>query len=331
MSRRFSSALAGFVVLGLAAASFADPSVASVTPSEGTVGTTFDVVGTELGTVAPKVALKLHGDATAKPIPVKLTRPFDGTTIHCTVMKCQPGVFDVVVTPRGKTAITVDSAFTGRAPNVTSLDKAKYVLGETMVINGTFFGTKKAKVRINNVLQKVKIWTDAQITLVLSKKTGEGDFNVDVYGAGGTQTGGAQANFVAPLAGGDHFTARFDGGLATLTQTNKTQTFVADNVITFLVQATKLSGFVARSMTITVGAALDEGTYTNGQILVIYSAPSITNPLSYTSQNAPGWTLTITQRVGNRVKGTFSGGLVRTTGNGPNAVNVTGDFTLTIK
>src|SRR5262245_42854709 len=118
MMRMFSAALAAVVTLCLAAASFADPSVTDVSPSEGTVGTEIVITGTELGTKPPRAVLKLHGTTTGKTIPLKLAKPFDGTTIRATVLKLQPGVYDLIVTPNRGAPITIENAFTGRAPSI---------------------------------------------------------------------------------------------------------------------------------------------------------------------------------------------------------------------
>jgi hypothetical protein len=335
MIRSFSAALAAVLTFALAAVSFAQPGVSQVSPAQGTVGTQITITGAELGTAKPKVALQLHGDATAKPIPLKLAAPFDGTTIHATVAKIQPGVYDLVVTPKGGSAITVMSAFTGEAPSISGLSAGTIAPGDHVDITGTFFGTLKGKVTIGGVTAKVIFWSDAKITVVVSKKNQSGSATFDILGKGGTQTAGATANVVAPITGGDHFKATFDAGGSNMNATDSKLTFWIDNGgSTFTINAGQKFGSGLstnyHTFTIAVGGPISVNTFTAGSIVVAYTEAGIA-ARQYSSQGAGGWTINVVSHVGNRISGTFSGGLSRASGSGASTYNVSGEFILTLK
>jgi hypothetical protein len=336
MHRVFTAALAGVVTLCFAAASFADPGVTNVSPSEGTVGTEITITGTELGTKPPLVKLKLHGSTTGKTIPLKLAKPFDGTTIKATVLKLQPGVYDMIVTPNRGTPITIENAFTGRAPLIDSLSSEKIAPGDVVDIFGTFFGTKRGRVTIGDAVARITSWTDQKITVVVSKRNKPvASATFDIFGKGGTQQDGASAEVVAALTGKIHFTVNFDQGGPSMTATDPKTTLAIDNAgLSFVLNAVKRFGAGINTnmhtLTITCTAPLQEGTVTAGNIIAIYTEAGLALR-SYTSVDASGWTVVITRRAGNRVAGTITGGLVKEAGNGPATYNVTGDFLLEIQ
>jgi len=329
MIRFLSTAFAAVLTFGLAATSFADPSVTNVSPAEGTVGTQFTITGTELGTKPPLVKLKLHGDATAKTIPVKLTKPFDGTTINATVLKIQPGVYDLIVTPNHGTPITVDSAFTGRAPSIDSLSATTIAPGDHVDINGSFFGTKRGKVTIGGVTAKITLWGDGKITVVVSKKNKSGTATFDIFGKGGSQDDGASADVVAPIAGKDNMIVTFDNGGAKLASTDPQLSLAEDAGGGYVLHGAVHAGTTLRQFAL-FGVNETIGVPHTGPLICAYQGVLSLVPFMYSSDNN-NLTTTITQRAGARITGTFSGGITKQTGTGAATYHVTGTFTLTIK
>jgi hypothetical protein len=342
MIRSFSAAFAAVLTFGLAATSFAAPAVTNVSPAEGSVGTQFTITGTELGTKPPRAVLKLHGDASAKTIPLKLTKPFDGTTINATVLKIQPGVYDLIVTPNHGSPITVDSAFTGQAPAIDSLSATTIAPGDHVDILGRFFGSKRGKVTIGDVTAKVTYWDNGKITVVVSKKNKSGTATFDIFGKGGSQNDGASATVVAPIAGKDYLKVDFDNGGPDMVCHDIANSTNVAKAIDGLAQShligNKLFGSGLGSNThifdIAVGGPLTQGAvYTGSDVFVLFNQVGISpaSTATYDNQGITTWTVTIAQRAGNRISGSYSGTLNKTTGAGPSTYTVSGDFTLTVR
>jgi hypothetical protein len=282
------------------------------------------------------VALRLHGDLTAKPYSLKVSGPFDGSTVHASIKKITPGLYDLIVTVKGSDPVVVDSAFTARAPLVSGISSATIAPGDSVDINGTFFGTKKGKVTIGDVTAKVTFWSDGKITVVVSKKNQSGSAAFDIFGKGGTQDDAATATVVAPISGKNHFSLDADVSGKSFTSTDNQTTFASDNVGTFVLNTARVIGggldTSNHSLTVNVGGALAANTFGNAVVFATYQEVGL-NGAIYTSQGTTDWTVTITQRVGSRVEGTCSGTLKKSSAAfpGPAQFGVTCDFILSVK
>lgn len=314
------------LVCALAVSSFADPTLTGVT-AEGTIGTALVIAGTELGTSAPKVELRLHGDASAKALKLKTKKPYDGSTINATVGKITPGLYDLIVTPKKGTPITLESAFTARAPQFSSLSLAELTPGATVDVLGNFFGTSKGTITVADIKAKVKLWSNGKITFIVSKKNGSASAKIDIIGKGGTLDDATTVPVVAPISGSDRFSVSFDGGSSQNLNSKNQVYWLDDSVpVNFTLQGGKVTNVGATIFSITVIGPVAENTF-GGSMLVSYTEAALP-PAIY---DGIGFQVVINAFAGNRIQGTFTGTLRKQVGSGPATRQVSGEFTLTAK
>jgi len=151
---------AAVLVLGTARAQ----DITTVTPAEGTIGTVITIDGSGFGTVRPKVTLV--DPATGKKYVLKVTANSD-TQITGEVKRAVGGSLDVVVQPKikGAAAITETAGFLVRAPVISALldslggsPLTSAAPKQEFTVVGSFFGSKKGKVRIGGKPAKVVSW-----------------------------------------------------------------------------------------------------------------------------------------------------------------------------
>jgi len=126
---------------------------ASIYPAEGTIGTEVWIPNDGYGLKKGKV---LIGTAALKVV------SWTDTLIHCLLSKALPhGVYDLTVVKKVKGAapVVMDSYFSVMPPEIESLSSDSGTVGQTITINGKFFGTKKGKVTIGGKSCKVTSWT----------------------------------------------------------------------------------------------------------------------------------------------------------------------------
>jgi hypothetical protein len=126
----------------------------TVSPSEGTLGTTMVLEGPGFGSKKGKV---LVGGLAAK-----VTEWIPGR-ISLTLSKvpASAGTYPVVIQPKdpkGAEAITELEGFTLKGPEIEDLSANHGGLGQVITINGKFFGSKKGKVYLGGKSCKVTSW-----------------------------------------------------------------------------------------------------------------------------------------------------------------------------
>ena len=163
--------------------------VRAIIPPEVTQGSIVTIKGSNLGTVKGKVAL---GKVKAK---VKVWTP-ELITAEFKKVPIVPGPYASVVTPKKASPITTDNAYQVKAPTILSVIPDGGWAGDTVTLQGKFFGKKKGKLTLGGKKCKVTSWTmDAR-------------------------TGASEATFAVPT--------KLDPGYYTLTLINKVGTSSID-------------------------------------------------------------------------------------------------------
>ena len=107
------------------------PSFASVSPTQGVVGTSVTITGSGFGGGTPTVTI---GGTAATGVSVS-----SDTSLTCTVPSLARGTQDIVITVAG-VSVTASSAFTVQAlPTITNVYPTSGVSGDGILINGTNF------------------------------------------------------------------------------------------------------------------------------------------------------------------------------------------------
>ncbi len=137
------------------------PSVVSIVPGDGTLGTQLTITGSGFGAKTGKVELRSEsGNAL-----LKIDKGgWTDTIISGTLTKSLPeATYDVTISPKPFATVSpvvVTDAFTVRAPELTlPLSVSSGSPGTEITIDGMFFGTKKGKVTIeeNNKNKNCKV------------------------------------------------------------------------------------------------------------------------------------------------------------------------------
>ena len=121
-------------------------------PAEVTKGSIVTIKGSNLGTVKGKVAL---GKVKAK---VKVWTP-ELITAEFKKVPIVPGSYASVVTPKKASPITTDNAYQVKAPTILSVIPDGGWAGDTVTLQGKFFGKKKGKLALGDTKCKVLSWT----------------------------------------------------------------------------------------------------------------------------------------------------------------------------
>jgi len=131
----------------------------TIYPAEGTIGTEVWIPNDGYGLKKGKV---LIGTRALKVI------SWTDTLIHCRLSKAlSPGVYDLTIKPKepkGVAPSVMDSFFSVMPPEIELLSPDSGTVGETITIEGKFFGTKKGKVTIGGKSCKVTSWTMEPMT-----------------------------------------------------------------------------------------------------------------------------------------------------------------------
>jgi hypothetical protein len=126
----------------------------AVSPNTGTIGTKLTLTGSNFGTKKGKV---LIGGKAIKVI------SWDASSITCEINKTLPqGPHDVVIQrkdPKNALPITYSQAFTLMAPKVEEVRPFRGPVKTSVLLLGTFFGTKKGKVYLGDKRCKVLTWS----------------------------------------------------------------------------------------------------------------------------------------------------------------------------
>jgi hypothetical protein len=138
----------------------------TMTPGEGTYGTQVLIEGDEFGSKKGKVLIGSVALKVAEwgPSPIKGSL---GKVMA-------PGAYEVTIQPKepkGATVLTEEDAFTVKGPEIDGVLPAyEGTAGETITIEGAFFGTKKGKVYLAGKSCKVVSWVENKIEFVVPKK-----------------------------------------------------------------------------------------------------------------------------------------------------------------
>jgi hypothetical protein len=159
-------------------------------PSQGTIGTQFNIFQPGLGTKKGKV---LVGGLTTKIV------SWTDSSITCEIKKPLPtGVaYDVVVQPKGPkgtSPIVYEDAFTMMTAEITSVLPNSGVKEIPITLSGNYFGSKKGKLYLGNNKCKVLSWTmdaatgSSRIQFVVPKKLTSDTYDITLTNKVGSGT-----------------------------------------------------------------------------------------------------------------------------------------------
>ena len=167
-------------------------------PDEGTIGSNVVVTGTGSGTgFGGKKGKVLLGGTALKVL------EWTGDSIRCLLSKAMsPGPYDVTIVPKepkGTAPVVEEEAFRVRLPGIDLIYPSSGAFGETITIEGDFFGTKKGKVSLQREAGgvtavkncKVASWTMTRILFVVPKGLSSGPYDLYVT----NQVGSGKATF----------------------------------------------------------------------------------------------------------------------------------------
>jgi hypothetical protein len=146
---------------------------AHINPGEGTIGTEFNITGSDFGDKKGNVLL---GNA-----PVTI-RKWTDELISCRLRKpLPPGTYVVTIVrrvPKESPPITLDKVFVVTSPEIDSITEGYASAGERITILGSYFGSHKGKVYVGYMSNKgkykkkrcpVRSWGDDEILFVVPK------------------------------------------------------------------------------------------------------------------------------------------------------------------
>ena len=126
----------------------------TVSPSEGTLGTTMVLEGPGFGSKKGKVLVGGLAAKVAQWIPGRIS-------LTLSKVPASAGTYPVVIQPKdpkGAEAITELEGFTLKGPEIEDLSANHGGMGQVITINGKFFGSKKGKVYLGGKSCKVTSW-----------------------------------------------------------------------------------------------------------------------------------------------------------------------------
>ena len=138
-----------------------------VDPSQGTIGTEILITGKSFGVRKGKVTI---GTMKGKVL------EWTDTSISCLIKKIPstmgPGTYHVTIRPKGKglPPIVLEDAFSIMAPKITRISPSSGEANDVIIITGSFFGTKKLKVYMDDGIKKKKCKVTS---LTMDSETGE--------------------------------------------------------------------------------------------------------------------------------------------------------------
>jgi hypothetical protein len=142
--------------ISLVSSNSATAQVAECQPAQGTSGTEVDITNVSLWEegrklLKPKV---LIGETKCKPL------SWGATFVRCLLKEVKstmgPGTYDVAIRPKGKglEPIVIPNAFTIMAPSINTINPVSGPPKAQVTIRGSFFGTKKIKVYMDDGIRK---------------------------------------------------------------------------------------------------------------------------------------------------------------------------------
>jgi YD repeat-containing protein len=243
------------------------PTITSLTPSAGAVGSSVAIAGNNFGTSQGNGGVTFNG--------ISASISSWGTTGITAVVPVSATTGNAVVTAAGGVASGGVSFTVTPAPSITSLTPNSGAVGSSVVIAGNNFGTSQGNggVTFNGVSASISAWGASSITAAVPQGATTG--NVVVRAAGGDTSNGV-AFTVAPVInsltpstggsgtsvtiGGNNFgssagTVTFNGASASISSwSNSSIVAVAPTgVTTGNVIATSSSGLVSNGVTFTLG------------------------------------------------------------------------------
>lgn len=312
---------------------FAHAAIFDVIPGEASVSSEISFTVTEAGTKKPKVFLTEHGaEGKVKKYPLKVTSwdPESGDVV-ADIKRGIVGNFDLNVQPKGGDLQTsllavslVESTIDGVTPTTGDA-------GTEFTINGENFGVKKGRVKVGGKPAKVLEWTETSIRVRTHKQSAIGLADVEVRNKLGTTVANEAVTLTQapkPIKGGDTFVAKFGGAKFKHTKqvplvfgpsTQVGTPFNAQQIkigrtgsgttktFSFSINATNESQ-------LTPGATFQAFTsvYSESTTKLVGGFPGgtlQTTTKNFRLINSNRFTVTITNRSGNRVQGTISGSL----------------------
>ncbi len=156
--------------------------------TEGTIGTELVLLGSLAGSDfgADK------GKVLVSTTPLKVLEWSDGL-IRCLLSKAlQLGTYDITIRPqaKGSSPINIPNGFTVKPPEIDSVKPTSGFAGDTISIEGIFFGAKKPKVSLDNKTCKVVSWDmnamsgQSAIQFIVPKELDPGTYDLKVTTTG---------------------------------------------------------------------------------------------------------------------------------------------------
>lgn len=120
---------------------------ATLSVSEGTIGTVITISSAPSTSFGDKKGKVVIQNSFAKSNTKIAKNGWSTNEITASVTKAvESGIYDVVITLKDKTSITLPGAFTFKRPQVSPLTDSDGAPGESIEVSGKFFGSKKPKV-----------------------------------------------------------------------------------------------------------------------------------------------------------------------------------------
>jgi RHS repeat-associated protein len=281
------------ICMVLCGASFAAPSITSLSPSSGAVGASVTITGTNFGTPQGTSTVKFNGTTAT-------TIASWGATSIVAAVPTGATTGNVVVTvsgvaSNGKTFTVVS------APSITSLSPTSGAVGAAVTITGTSFGATQGTSTLTfngTTVTTITSWNAT--TIKATVPTGATTGNVVVFASGVNSNGSLFTIVPAPSITSLSPTAGAVGAPVTITGTNFGTTQGTSTVKFNGTTATTISTWGATSIVAMVPAAATTGNVvvhasgvdSNGVAFTVLPTPSITS-LSPTA-GAVGASVTIT-------------------------------------
>ncbi len=348
-------ALGAAALLGAALARAVD-AFADVSPQRSTIGTQVTAVFEgEVGT-KPKIELRPNSNNEGKGPKAKAKLvSSDGHTVVFAIQSAKgSGFFDVGVKGSEEVAGELELA----RPIINGLDVGTVAAGGTLTISGDFFGELEnkrnaPKVYVNGKKARVTAFSDDALTVVLHKKTPAGDAPVRVVNKIGESEYTGELTVTEPpqpVKGKDFISARFGSTnfRRTPPRNSRDPQSAAASFEPGLNRVNLSGGGTSGTppnakidqllIQVLLGRPIDEvqfpQTYSGSQFFgALFSVTTILPPNtdSYKADSSNAFTVTIDAYDGSRIAGSFSGTMVKVSGNGPATIQVTdGKFVLTL-
>ena len=152
------------------------PSITSVSPSSGPVGTSVTITGANFGSTQGSSTVKFNGT-------VATPTSWSATSIVATVPS-GAGTGNVVVTVGGQASNGVSFTVTTTSPSITGLNPTSGPVGTSVTITGTNFGGSQGSstVTFNGTAATVSSWTATSIAVTVPSGATTGNVAVTVGG-----------------------------------------------------------------------------------------------------------------------------------------------------